>query len=65
MTWRITHSYPFLFAIIPVVRLVVENPGWMTAGDAAVIVATVLAACGWCTDSSCWRPAGGAPDFAP
>jgi uncharacterized membrane protein YGL010W len=45
MTWRITHSYPFLFAIIPVVRLVKENPGWMTADDAAVIVATVLVAC--------------------
>ena len=44
MTWRITHVYPFLFAIIPVVRLVVENPGWMEADDAAVIVATVLAA---------------------
>jgi hypothetical protein len=46
MTWRITHSYPFLFAIIPVVRLVVENPGWMEVDDAAVVVATVLAACG-------------------
>ena len=45
MTWRITHIYPFLFAIIPVVRLVVENPGWMEVDDAAVIVATVLAAC--------------------
>src|SRR5215210_8463979 len=46
MTWRISHSYPFLFAIIPVVRLVVENPGWMEVDDAAVIVATVLAVCG-------------------
>jgi len=46
MTRRITHSYPFLFAIIPVIRLVVENPGWMDPDDAAVIVATVLAACG-------------------
>ena len=45
MTWRITHIYPFLFAIIPVVRLVVENPGWMDVDDAAVIVATVLGAC--------------------
>ena len=46
MTWRITHIYPFLFAIIPVIRLVVENPGWMEVDDAAVIVAAVLAACG-------------------
>ncbi len=46
MTWRTTHTYPFLFAIIPVVRLVAENPGWMDVDDAAVIVAVVLAACG-------------------
>jgi hypothetical protein len=46
MTWRITHTYPFLFAVIPVLRLVVENPGWMEVDDAAVITATVLAACG-------------------
>jgi hypothetical protein len=45
MTWRITHAYPFLFAIIPVIRLVAENPGWMDVDDAAVIVAAVLAAC--------------------
>ena len=46
MTWRITHIYPFLFAIIPVVRLVAENPGWMDVDDAAVILTIVLAACG-------------------
>ena len=46
MTWRITHIYPFLFAIIPVVRLVVENPGWMGVDDAAVVATVVLAACG-------------------
>jgi hypothetical protein len=46
MTWRITHTYPFLFAIIPVVRLVAENPGWMDVDDAVVIVAVVLLACG-------------------
>ena len=46
MTWRISHLYPFLFAIIPVIRLVVENPGWMEVDDAAVIVAAVLVACG-------------------
>jgi hypothetical protein len=46
MPWRITHIYPFLFAIIPVVRLVAEYPGWMKVGDAAVVVTAVLAACG-------------------
>jgi len=46
MTWRITHTYPFLFAIIPVVRLVAENPGWMDVDDAALIVAVVLGVCG-------------------
>ena len=46
MTWRITHIYPFLFAIIPVVRLVAAYPGWAELDDAAVIVAAVLAACG-------------------
>ncbi len=46
MTWRITHIYPFLFAIIPVVRLVEAHPGWAELGDAAVVVATVVAACG-------------------
>ncbi len=46
MARRITHIYPFLFAIIPVVRLVAENPGWMKVDDAAVVVTAVLAACG-------------------
>ena len=46
MTWRTTHIYPFLFAIIPVLRLVVENPGWMDVDDAAVVVIAILAACG-------------------
>ena len=46
MTSRITHAYPFLFAIIPVVRLVAAYPGWAELGDMAIIVATVLAACG-------------------
>jgi hypothetical protein len=46
MAWRITHIYPFLFAIIPVVRLVAENPGWMSVDDAGAVVAAVLAACG-------------------
>lgn len=46
MTWRITHIYPLLFAIIPVVRLVAAYPGWVELDDAAVVVTTVLAACG-------------------
>ena len=46
MTWRFTHIYPFLFAIIPVVRLVAEYPGWTELDDVAVILTTVLAACG-------------------
>ena len=46
MTKWINHAYPFLFAIIPVVRLVADNPGWVEVDDAAVILTTVLAACG-------------------
>ena len=46
MSWRITHGYPFLFAVIPVLRLVVENPGWMDVSDAAAVVLAVLAVCG-------------------
>ena len=46
MTWRITHSYPFLLAIIPVVRLAAANPGWVELDDVAVVVTAVLAACG-------------------
>jgi hypothetical protein len=46
MTWRITHSYPFLCAIIPVVRTVAAYPGWADLDDVAIIVTVVLAACG-------------------
>jgi hypothetical protein len=46
MNRRPAHVYPFLFAIIPVVRLVAEYPGWAEMGDAAVVLATVLGACG-------------------
>jgi hypothetical protein len=46
MTWRITHIYPFLFAIIPVVRIVAAYPGWVELDDLAVVLTTVLAACG-------------------
>jgi hypothetical protein len=46
MSWRITHTYPFLFAIIPVVRIVAVYPGWAELDDAAVVLTTVLAACG-------------------
>ena len=46
MTWRYNHVYPFLFAVIPVVRLVAAYPGWAELADVAVILTTVLAACG-------------------
>jgi sulfatase-like protein len=46
MTWRITHIYPFLFAIIPVMRIVAAYPGWAELDDVAVVLTTVLAACG-------------------
>ena len=46
MTWRTTHIYPFLFAIIPVVRIVAAYPGWAELDDVAVVLTTVLAACG-------------------
>ena len=46
MTWRYNHAYPFLFAVIPVVRLVAAYPGWAELADVAVILTTVLAACG-------------------
>ena len=46
MTQRATQMYPFLFAVIPVLRLVAAYPGWAELDDAAVVVATVLAACG-------------------
>jgi hypothetical protein len=46
MTRRIDHAYPFLFAIIPVLRAVAGFPGWAELGDVAVILAAVLAACG-------------------
>jgi hypothetical protein len=46
MTWRITHIYPFLFAIIPVMRIVAAYPGWAQLDDVAVVLAAVLAACG-------------------
>jgi len=45
MTKWIDRAYPFLFAIIPVVRLVAGFPGWADLADVAVILTTVLAAC--------------------
>lgn len=42
----ITHLYPFLFASIPVVRLVAAYPGWADLDDAAIVLTVVLAACG-------------------
>ena len=46
MIARIRPIYPFLFAIIPVLRLVAENPGWMRVDDAVVVVTAVLVTCG-------------------
>jgi hypothetical protein len=46
MTKRIDQAYPFLFAVIPVLRLVAAYPGWAEWADVAVILATVVAACG-------------------
>ena len=46
MSRRINHAYPFLFAIIPVLRLVAAYPGWAELADAAVMLTTVIAACG-------------------
>jgi hypothetical protein len=46
MTWRTTLIYPFLFAIVPVLRIVAAYPGWAELDDVAVVLTTVLAACG-------------------
>ncbi|HEX6106540.1 MAG TPA: hypothetical protein VFZ26_13225, partial [Gemmatimonadales bacterium] len=46
MTLRPRHTYPFLLAIIPVLRIVAAYPGWAELDDAAVVVTIVLAACG-------------------
>ena len=45
MTKWIDRAYPFLFAIIPVVRLVAGFPGWADLADVAVILTTVIAVC--------------------
>jgi len=44
MTWR--SSYPFLLAIIPVVRIAAAYPGWAKLDDVAIVVTALLAACG-------------------
>lgn len=46
MSIRATHAYPFLFAILPVLRIPAAYPGWEELGDVAVVLATVLLACG-------------------
>src|SRR5690349_5233314 len=46
MSIRTTHAYPFLFAILPVLRIPAAYPGWEELGDVAVVLATVLLACG-------------------
>jgi hypothetical protein len=38
--------YPFLFAVLPVLRLVAVYPGWTDLDDVAVVLTTALAACG-------------------
>lgn len=45
MSGRLTHSYPFLFAAIPVVRLAAAYPGWADVDDVALVVLAVLGAC--------------------
>jgi hypothetical protein len=39
-------AYPLLFAIIPVLHAVAGFPGWTELADVAVILTTVMAACG-------------------
>jgi hypothetical protein len=46
MPWRLSYTYPFLFAIIPIVRLVAAYPGWVDLDDAAIVVVAALVACG-------------------
>jgi hypothetical protein len=46
MSWRITHGYPFLFAVVPVLRLVAAYPGWADMDDVAIVTAAVLAGFG-------------------
>ena len=46
MTQRATQVYPFLFAVLPVLRLVAAYPGWTDLDDVAVVLTMVLAACG-------------------
>ena len=46
MTKWVDRSYPFLFALIPVLRLVAGFPGWAELADVAVILTTAIAACG-------------------
>ncbi|MGN6393795.1 MAG: sulfatase-like hydrolase/transferase [Gemmatimonadales bacterium] len=46
MNVRFTHTYPFLFAVLPVLRIPAAYPGWEELGDVVVVLATVLMACG-------------------
>ncbi|HKT58592.1 MAG TPA: hypothetical protein VJQ46_00985 [Gemmatimonadales bacterium] len=44
MRWRASYSYPFLFAVIPVLRLAADYPGWTELGDVTVVVLALLVA---------------------
>jgi hypothetical protein len=46
MTRRPARFYPFLLAIVPVLHLAANNPGWSTVDDLAAISVAVLGGCG-------------------
>ncbi|MGH7525989.1 MAG: hypothetical protein ACREMX_04730 [Gemmatimonadales bacterium] len=45
MTSRVSHLYPFLFAMVPVLHLAAINPGESTLGDLLVVLLAVLVGC--------------------
>jgi hypothetical protein len=65
MPWRLSSTYPFLFAIIPIVRLVAAYPGWVDLDDAAIVVAAALLVCGVVYGSALLITRGGARRLAP
>jgi hypothetical protein len=46
MTQRLKLLYPFLFGILPILGLVIRNPGQASLADVAALSALVLAGCG-------------------
>jgi hypothetical protein len=46
MTRRPARFYPFLLAVVPVLHMAANNPGWSTVDDLAAISVTLLAGCG-------------------